>query len=269
MQKIKCEKGITLLALSITAIVLMLISTPIVVRTTKLTETKKFTDFRDDIFNLNENISSIYDFNDDISTIGPLYTGDKSFLTDGVKNPNDIKTGSEDYPYYVIDFNKLSSALRNKFNLELNNLKSENNNSNVSNVTESSSDKVFIINSNSRTIYYNKGINYGGTTHYRLQEKLSEMPIITLPASSIKLYNGVEEVENGSTIVIEMSVNEEDYRDILPTIIAKKENTIMYTFSPANDLKIDITKPGEYSKTYRAHEEGKAQATVTIKVIVK
>lgn len=269
MQKIKKENGITLIALTVTAIVLMIISTPVVVHTTKLTQAKRFTDFRDDIINLTENISSLYNLNDDISTIGPLYTGNKSFLIGDVKNPNDAKTASEDYPYYVIDFNKLSNTMRDLFNLELNKLKSENENSNVTNLNESNSDKVFIINSNSRTIYYNKGISYGGITHYRLQENYSDMPTVTLPASSLKLYNGNDEVENGSTITIEMAVNEENYKDLLPTITAKDGNIIVNTFRPQNDLKIDITKQGNYSKTYRAYQEGKEQITVTINVIVK
>ena len=56
---------------------------------------------------------------------------------------------------------------------------------------------------------------------------------------------------------------------MLPVITAKNGDAIMYTFRPSNDMKIDITKVGEYTKTYRASEPGKEQATVTVKVIVR
>ena len=181
MQKIKKERGITLISLVITAIVLMLISTPIVVRTTKLTETKKYTNFRDDILKLKENISILYDIDDDLSTIGPVYTGSKTFLTTDVKSPNDQE------PYYVIDFDKLAENIKNRYNIELGELKIETDNMNLGSITESSSNNVYIINSKSRAIYYNNGINYNKQIFYRLNEDFTNTEETTLPASNLKM----------------------------------------------------------------------------------
>ncbi len=263
MQKIKKERGITLISLVITAIVLMLISTPIVVRTTKLTETKKYTNFRDDILKLKENISILYDIDDDLSTIGPVYTGSKTFLTTDVKSPNDQE------PYYVIDFDKLAENIKNRYNIELGELKIETDNMNLGSITESSSNNVYIINSKSRAIYYNNGINYNKQIFYRLNEDFTNTEETTLPASNLKLYENGTEIESGSTVEVTLNVNEENYKDMLPVITAKNGDAIMYTFRPSNDMKIDITKVGEYTKTYRASEPGKEQATVTVKVIVR
>lgn len=263
MQKIKRERGITLIALVVTSIVLLLISTPIVVRTTRLTETKKFTNFRDDMLNLKENIAVLYELDEDISTIGPVYTGDKAFLTSEVKSPNDQET------YYVIDFNKLANKYKSKYNIDLEKLKVETDNTKLGDETESSSNNVYIINEKSRTIYYNHGLEYNNQTFYRLNENFSETPQTTLPTSSLKLYDGEQEIDTSSPYVIKLNIGDENYKEALPTITAKKGNAIMHTFKPANDLKIDITKAGEYSKTYRAYEENNSQVTITIKVIVE
>lgn len=263
MQKIKKERGITLIALVITAVVLMLISTPIVVRTTKLTETKKYTNFRDDMLKLKENISILYDIDDDLSTIGPIYTGSKTFLTTDVKSPNDQE------PYYVIDFNKLAENLKIRYNLDLGELKIETDNTKLGSITESSSTNVYIINSKSRAIYYNNGINFNKQTFYRLNEDFTNTEQTTLPTSSLKLYENGIEIESGSTIEVNLNINKANYKEMLPVITAKSGDAIMYTFKPANDMIIDITKAGEYTKTYRASEEGKKQVTVTVKVIVK
>ena len=259
----KENKGITMVALVITAVVLMLISTPIVVRTTKLTETKKYTNFRDDMLNLKENISSLYNVDDDISTIGPVYTGSKTFLTTTIKNPNDRE------PYYVIDFVKLSKNYKDRYGVELEGLKIETDNAKLGSVTESSSNNVYIINSKSRSIYYTKGLGYNKQTFYRLNEDFSNIDETTLPTSSLKLYENNVEIANGKVIEITLDINEANYKDALPVITAKNGDAIMNTFKPANDMKIDITQAGEYIKTYRASEQGKQQVTVTVKVTVQ
>ena len=57
MQNKKSEKGITLIALVITVVVLSAISIPVVVNVTGVTQFNKYTLFKDDIDNLRENIS--------------------------------------------------------------------------------------------------------------------------------------------------------------------------------------------------------------------
>lgn len=266
MQKIKKERGITLITLVITAVVLLLISTPIVVRTTKLTETKKYTNFRDDMLKLKEDISILYDLDEDISEIGPVYTGDKAFLIDEVKSPNDQE------PYYVIDFSKLANKYKSKYGLDIGEFKVETENANLGEASESSSNNVYIINSKSRTIYYNKGIQYNNQTFYRLNENLSNTPQITMQASSLELYIDGVKAESNVPIEIELEeadLSDSDYKNAFPVITFRRAGAIMETYKPAEDL--NIKGVGEYTITYKSktHEEGTAQLEVTVKVTVK
>ena len=60
MQKIKNEKGITLIILIITVVVLALISVPIIVNTTDISELQVYTYFKGDIDKLRESIEVTY-----------------------------------------------------------------------------------------------------------------------------------------------------------------------------------------------------------------
>lgn len=80
MQKIKNERGVTLLILIITILILALISIPIIVNTTDISELQRYTYFKSDIDKLRECIETTYADMDDLSSIGPVYTGDFSFL---------------------------------------------------------------------------------------------------------------------------------------------------------------------------------------------
>ena len=114
MQKIKSERGITLLILIITIVVLALISIPIIVNTTDISELQRYTYFKGDIDKLRESIETTYADLDDLSSIGPIYTGDYSFLSyvqgsDQVANPNDGNV------YYVISLSILNSYINTYF----------------------------------------------------------------------------------------------------------------------------------------------------------
>ena len=75
MQKIKNEKGITLIILIITVVVLALISVPVIVNTTDISELQVYTYFKGDIDKLRESIEVTYADMTDMSSIGPIYTG--------------------------------------------------------------------------------------------------------------------------------------------------------------------------------------------------
>lgn len=165
MQKRKSERGITILVLAITVIVLMLISVPIIVNTTEVTELQKYTYFKADIDRLRESIETVYINETDISTIGPEYTGEKSFLEkeqngQTVKNPNDGEV------YYKIDLYKLNSYMNSQIEL---NYGEGNKNINLN------MQDLYIINAQSRTIYYVRGIEYKSKVYYRLQEDFTEL----------------------------------------------------------------------------------------------
>ena len=105
--------------------------------------------------------------------IGPEYKDWKTFI-DNVKdkeqggnsviNPNDKTSTDSQITYYIIDFNVLSRKYKEKFgNNEGATLKGLNygdRNKNINNTTQD----VYIINSQSRTIYYVKGFTMNGVT---------------------------------------------------------------------------------------------------------
>ena len=169
MQKIKKESGVTLLILVITVIILALVSIPIIVNTTDVTELQEYTYFKADIDKLREAIETTYTDMQDLSTIGPVYTGDFSFLNkvqgnDQVLNPND---GNK---YYVISLFNLNSYLDAQISLKYGVGNKEKNYDN----NEYSGTDVYIINEASKTIYYTNGVQYKGITYYRLPESFTE-----------------------------------------------------------------------------------------------
>ena len=188
----KQEAGVTLVAMVVTIVVLMMIAIPYIVNIKTVSETDKFTKLKNDITNLEESISQVYGENDNISKIGPKYTGDtgsSSFLyinqgelgaqktsKDVVKNPNDNEN------YYVINVSKLKKNLKSKLGIGLADLNYGNNNYGISvTLTELNAKDVYIINEKSRTIYYNDGVRYkSGASgkeyiYYRLPEDYTKV----------------------------------------------------------------------------------------------
>jgi hypothetical protein len=167
MKQKKSEKGITLIALATTVAVLLLIAIPTTMNLTTVTEAGKYSEFYNDITNLEESINELYPVGTALSTsnIGPEFTGtgfltrtqgDKSNPNQTVKNPND---GTK---YYVINVTKLTSDLKNKFGIDFAGLNYGNGNYKVStgDSTYTGTDDVYVINAQSRTIYYPAGIEY-------------------------------------------------------------------------------------------------------------
>ena len=171
MQRLKNEKGITLIALSITVFVLSLISVPILVNMTNVNQFDRYADFKTDIDILRESISIAY-HNKEITDIGPTYNGDKAFLSeDGVKNVNDSDN------YYVISIEKVNKNLpadMTELNFGEGNKKITDGETTYS---STETDDVYIINEQSRTIYYVKGVNYNGKKYYRLNEEFTKIAI--------------------------------------------------------------------------------------------
>lgn len=187
MQKINKEKGITLIALAVTVVVLMLISIPIVVNTTEVIDFQRYTYFKGDIDKLREAINSAYADSQVITTIGPKYTGDISFLNN-TQNGENVKNPNDNQDYYVISLKELNSHLEaqidlkygegNKIDdyasLEINQGKDQNDTSIVQ--YEYQGNDTYIINAQTKTIYYTDGVEYDGERYYRLPEDFTEVP---------------------------------------------------------------------------------------------
>ena len=165
MPKKSNEKGITLLILAITIVIISLITVPIIVNTKDVSELQKYTYLKNDIDRMRESIETAYINATSINTIGDKYTGDLTFLEKEqngkkVKNPNDNEN------YYVINLRKLNSYIDAQ--IELTYGRGNKN-------TTIDTDDVYIINEQTRTIYYAKGISYKDVVYHRLQEDFTEL----------------------------------------------------------------------------------------------
>ena len=200
MQKIKNERGVTLLILMITIVVLALISIPVIINTTDIAELQRYTYFKADIDKLRESIETTYADMDDLSSIGPLYTGDFSFLNnvqgnDQVGNPNDGNI------YYVISLTNLNLYMDAQISLKYGTgNKQENYEGN-----EYSGSDVYIINELSKTIYYTSGVEYKGVTYYRLPESFTQQPqvlVVSYDANGGTNAPKMESVDSTGRIVV-------------------------------------------------------------------
>ena len=222
MQKIKKEKGVTLLILVITVIILALISIPIIINTTDVSELQKYTYFKADIDKLREAIETTYSDMDDLSTIGPVYTGDFSFLDKNqgnakVLNPNDGNI------YYVISLSNLNAHMNAQISLKYGSGNKEKNYDN-----EYSGSDVYIINEQSKTIYYTSGVKYKGVTYYRLPESFTaqnQVLVISYDANGGTNAPDMETVDlKGKTIIIGEAPEREGY--IFKGYLDKNTNTL-------------------------------------------
>ena len=186
MQKINSEKGITIVVLVITVIILVLVSIPVIVNTTEVSELQKYTYFKGDIDKLRESIGTAYLDSQSITTIGPRYTGDISFLNNFqngeiVRNPNDVDE------YYVISLKELNSHLDAQIDLRYgtgNKIEdyasldiNQGKNPNDTNIIqyEYQGNDTYIINAKTKTIYYTDGLEYKGEIYHRLPEDFTEL----------------------------------------------------------------------------------------------
>lgn len=188
----KKENGITLVALITTIIVLLIVSTPLILGIDNIIEYRKFNKFKSDLLNLKEAVSSVYTTDQELSSdlksdmyIGPAYIDWKTFINNvnnkvqggnSVINPNDKASTDSQITYFIIDFDTLSNKFKEKFGnnegAELIELNYGDGNKNIKNKNKNNTTQdVYIINCQSRTIYYVKGFTMNGVTYYRYQEQ--------------------------------------------------------------------------------------------------
>lgn len=180
MKKLKSEKGITLVLLVTTLIVLAMITVPIVVNTSNINKVKNYTLFKDDMDVLRESIDIAYRANSDISSIGPRYTGSLNMLNGNQGNTKIINDNDNDV-YYVIELKNLNEKLTAK----IKNLNYGERNKDINNT----STDVYVINEQSRTIYYLDGILYNDILYYRLQEEFSNVSEAVVPGELVTEFD--------------------------------------------------------------------------------
>ncbi len=235
MQNLKKEKGITLIALAVTVAVLILISFPIVVNVTNVTDLAAYSKFKDDIDNLRENISVAF-HDDDISLIGPEYKGTLDFL-ELEQNGKPVKNENDNDVYYAINIDEVNKRL--PIDMRSLNYGIGNSQIGVGNIYFGTND-VYIINQASRTIYYVEGIEYKSKVFYRLPEDLSNVEVGIKPGEIIKDFNKVYTDINGdkAKIPVGFKVSENEDEQIVSkglVIIDEKGNEFVWI--PVNSLK--------------------------------
>ena len=155
----KNNKGVTLITLAITIAVLMILTFNITVNIGAYTEQKTKANFETDMQRLREEINQYYARVKDIPVINK-YTN--TSMLEGIKNINDNDE------YYVIDMKQLDVSLNYGSDYNIINKKDE-----AEEITDLLD--VYIINKQSHTIYYPKGVEYSGKIHYRLPEVFSDV----------------------------------------------------------------------------------------------
>ena len=182
------NKGISLITLVITIIVLAILTFTMAVNINPYKNEKIKKDFETDLKRLEEKVSQYYTRTGEL----PIKNKYNVELTDeflATRNVNDNDT------YYVIDLNKLNVSLY--YGDDYGTIA----NTYDTTIPISDEDKlsdVYIINEQSNTIYYVKGREYDGNRYYRIEEVYSEIsttgkaniPILVSGMTPIKFTDG-------------------------------------------------------------------------------
>ena len=164
---LKNEKGVTLIALTITIIVMIILSSVIIRSSNTHINTQKRDKLYSDIDNLNNKISKYYIEYGDIPVLSKQYCNKEELiaLLDTNKSSNGVELNNstddnnttinpnDDDSYYIIDLEKLSGLTLNYgYNSDYNSAKES-----ADNISTNIQD-VYIINKTTHQIYYPKGI---------------------------------------------------------------------------------------------------------------
>lgn len=185
MKKLTSNKGVTLLTLTITIVIMLILSFTISINVSTYVERKQKTNLETDITNLQEEISHYYIENKSIP-IANKYINTAMLMKDANDNEN----------YYVIDLSKLED-------LDLNYGKDYDT---ITDFTIEIDDLVdiYIINEQSHTIYYPKGIKYDGKTYYSF-DTINTSKIEDISLTSIEI-TGETVTQKGETVQLTAKV---------------------------------------------------------------
>ena len=184
MPMIRSEKGVTMVALALTLMIIALLTVPVMINTTKISDFNRYAKLKGDIDTLNEAISVVYFREPDLSGIGPEYVGNKTFL-DTVQGGKEVRDYNDDSIYYVIDYNKLRDAmpttLKDLSYGEINGWASlpstqYGDNTYLGRAPSTAQEyndvrDVYIINNATHQIYYVNGVEYKDVVYYKLADE--------------------------------------------------------------------------------------------------
>ncbi len=147
----KNERAVTLITLVVTVVILIILTFTITVNMDQYGNQRKKSDFEVDLQKLKEQVSQYYAANNKLPIINP-YTNISTIK--GFTNINDNDK------YYVIDLNQLKNVTLN-YGADYSIIRKKNVTEEITNLFD-----VYIINEQSHTIYYPKGVMYNGEYHY-------------------------------------------------------------------------------------------------------
>ena len=197
MKKLKEEKGITLITLAITILIMMILTITLTASLQSTTDLKQYNEIKSDILLLSQEVKNYYLKNGELpinKAVGYDVTtsGSRFFIPEKDRNPND--SGS----YYAIDWTLLDIKL-NKGN----------------NDTEKD---IYVVNENSFTVYYLAGVILNNDVHYTVVDTFEsgsyakdnytkvELPIISVVTAESSNSN-TEIAKNGDTITVKILTN--------------------------------------------------------------
>ena len=239
---LKSNKGITLITLSITIIIMMILSFTVSVNTSMYIERKKKTNFETDITKLQEEVSHYYVENKELP-IANKYTNVDMLEKDINDNEN----------YYVIDlaeFEDLELSYGQDYyeitdyTLEINDL-----------------EDIYIINEQSHAIYYPKGIMYGGVINYTVDSE-SGTKIEDISLTGIEIV-GEATTQVGQTIQLTVNAIPSFLTDVDVEWISSDETILLV------DENGMVTAKGEGTATVTATSKDNTEITDTHEIIVE
>lgn len=176
---LKNSKGITLISLITTILILVIITATIAINLNTSLQISNLTRLQNDIQSLNDRVATYYLAHDELPVTEDTYT--KTQVEKIVKevSPNDGDI------YYTIDLSKIDNTTLN-FGQDY----------------SSSSDEKYIINESSHKIYFLHGVTYAGVTYYTIEDEEDKALVSYLPELPNK-YQRVTYIESTGTQYID------------------------------------------------------------------
>lgn len=203
---IKGERGVTLISLAATVIIIGIITTMLLYSIKDTDQVGKLTNLYTDIDNLSDKVSAYYSTYGKIPALSKETVNINSIVESDLKENSNNPIGINDEgDFLVIDLNAIE-------NLTLNygeDFKKIVPNNTINTATDKD---LYIINENSHNIFYLKGIEAEGKKYYTNQDKDTEKVDIRY-VNNIKLLDGYKYFSGGkdSPIVIVNKQNDNEY----------------------------------------------------------
>lgn len=235
--KLKSNKGITMIVLSIAIIILAILTSMVAYYSTDAIEIKKLNNMYNDIEQLEEKVS-IYFYENEKIPILVEYPEVAEILAEQRKNLDGDK-------YYVLDLTKLKNVELN-YGKDFENIKKDYTSAKfeISNYKD-----VYVINGASYNIYYIQGIEVEGKTYYaKLKSEEQQIEMKTTKISSIEdLVRFQQSVASGNTYENEYVVLTKNLDFENPSSYDGTEviiDSVKYTYGGTNDLQSYLGEGG-------------------------